>query len=190
MAGYVVYGLIAITVIAVILLIVLNKKKKDDDGGDDTSSNKTMVITSPVNGMNMNRGLSDDQRQPFQYYSNEICVTLVDVDNPRISYTGYMKQNELSMGRGGVDDRGRPVVVDVRMDTDDPKLSRKHVVFQMKDGRMMVNDCSTNGIYIDDFTKRIVKPTEIHQKSILKMGSARYMVTWSVERAPYSQGGR
>ena len=114
-----------------------------------------------------------------------ICVTLTEVDNPGNEYSGYMKQNELSAGRGGVDNEGRPIHVDVRINSNDDKLSRKHVVFQLKDGRMMVNDCSTNGIYVDGSRERIDSPTEIHQKSIIRMGKTRYMVTWKkVEGTP------
>lgn len=176
--GYVLYGVIALAIVAVIALIVLKKKKSDDDdddGGDDTG--KTRVQPEPING-------NGQPRQPVGPGYNAISVTLTEVGNPQNKHVGIMKEKELSVGRGGVDDEGRPVHVDVRISSEDARLSRKHVVFQMKDGRMMVNDCSTNGIYVDDSPKRIDMPTEIHQKSIIRMGQTRYMVTWKVERGP------
>lgn len=186
--GYLAYGLIALALLAAIILIIRKVTKKKEPVDDTERFSKTQVQTSPVDEKDMAYNRPDYQRKP--YGGNEICVTMVDVDNPRNRYSAYMKQNELSVGRGGVDDKGRPVAIDLRIDTDDAKLSRKHAVFQMKDGRMMVNDCSTNGIYIGDSTRRINMPTEIHQKAILRMGNARFMVTWTVETASYNQGGR
>ena len=186
--GYLVYGLIALALLAAIILIIRKATKKKEPEDDSDRFGRTQVQTSPVEEKDMGYNPPDYQRK--QHGGNEISVSLVDVDNPRNRYSAYMKQNELSVGRGGVDDRGRPVAIDLRIDTDDAKLSRKHAVFQMKDGRMMVNDCSTNGIYIDNSTRRINMPTEIHQKAILRMGNARFMVTWTIETAPYYQSGR
>ena len=188
--GYLAYGLIALAALVAIILIIvkLTKKKKAPEEDTDRFS-KTQVQTTPVDDRDMGYGRPDDRARQ-RYGNDEICVTLVDVDNPRNRYTAYMRQNELSVGRGGVDDRGRPVAIDLRIDTDDAKLSRKHAVFQIKDGRMMVNDCSTNGIFIDDSTRRISMPTEIHQKAILRMGNARFMVTWTMGGGGYTQPGR
>ena len=176
--GYVLYGVIALAIVAAIAMIVLKKKKNDDDDDDDDNNTKTQVQV----GGGGNQG--ERPQPPVGPRYNTICVTLTEVDNPEKKYVGTMKQNELSVGRGGVDDEGRPIHVDVRINSEDARLSRKHVLFQMKDGRMMVNDCSTNGIYVDDSPNRIDSPTEIHQKSIIRMGHTRYMVTWKVEKAP------
>jgi len=165
----------------VLIIMGITKKKKTDEEDAGTFS-RTQVQTSPVEDRTGGYTRPDD-RGKQRYNSDEIYVTLVDVDDPRNRYTAPMKNNELSIGRGGVDDRGRPVAVDLRIDTNDAKLSRKHAVFQMKDGKMMVNDCSTNGIFIGDSMRRIEMPTEIHQKTVLRMGKVKFMVTWTVESA-------
>lgn len=184
--GYLAYGLIALAVLALIILIIRKLTQKKAPEEETAQFSKTQPQTSPVDDKDIGYNRIDD-RGKQRYNNDEIYVTLVDIDNPRNRYSAQMKHNELSIGRGGVDDKGRPVAIDLRIDTDDAKLSRKHVVFQMKDGRMMVNDCSTNGIFIGDSTRRIEMPTEIHQKSILRMGNARFMVTWTVENGSYTR---